>query len=577
MKRIRLFYPITAFISCLFLQPTVTAKENISEPEPNILFIILDDLNDSVEGFGGHPQAHTPNIDRLAQQGVRFLNAQNNAPLCSPSRPSMLTGLYPHTTRYFGNPPESEGANGSYKYAWKHDVFKKAVTWMQHFSANGYEVYGAGKIDHNYAERWTDWDDPETGERNYGPLPSWGPFPWGEELNPNAPWQMDFGPAVSHPSLPDVYKLSFFVPLSDVPSTPADPASGFEGYDGWVLYGHPYRYVSETDRDLMPDELLAEFVEGYLAERPASTDKRPFFLNIGINRPHAPLVAPKKYFDMFPLDEIQLAPRLEDDLKDCAEFLWKDYQTGEVGQSFGFKSYTETAEKGYMKRWTQAYLACVAFADDMVGRILTALENSPYADNTLVVITSDNGYHMGEKNYKFKNSAWEESARIPLVIAGPGVAKGKICTKPVSLIDLYPTFNDFSGLDSDPHPHLPLGGHSLMPLLKDPANGNWDGPEVALTSLVARNQSNNEPIPAGIAVPEAQTYSVRSERYRYIICPDGTAGLYDHLTDPQEWYNLADNPQYSDIRNELHAAAEKITGFPLGKFYKPNTYNKRVP
>lgn len=542
-----------------------------SAQKPNILFIILDDLNDAVEGFGGHPQAHTPNIDRLAQHGVRFLNAANNAPLCSPSRPSMLTGLYPHTTGYFGNPGESQGANGSWKYSWKHEVFNKSVTWMQHFRSNGYDVYGAGKIDHNYSERWSDWEDD--GELCYGPKPSWGPFPFsGSGLNPDSIREMNFALATSHPSLPDIYKLSFFVPLSDVPTTPPDHSIGFEGYTGWYLYNHPYRYVSETDRDPMPDELLAQYVEDFMKQRAASEDNTPFFLNIGINRPHAPLVAPQKYFDMFPLDEIQLATTKEGDLDDCAEFLWKDFKRDRISNQNGFKMYASIAEKGYMERWTQAYLACVAFADDMVGRILTALENSPYAENTLVVITSDNGYHMGEKNYKFKNSAWEEATRIPLVIAGPGVAKGKACAKPVSLIDLYPTFNDFCGLSNNPHPHLPLDGHSLIPLLKNPVRGKWDGPEVALTSLVARDQSNNKPIPEGIAKPEAQTYSVRSERYRYIICPDGATELYDHQKDPQEWINLSDNPDFFNVRKNLHAAAEKLTGKTLGSFYKINSY-----
>jgi arylsulfatase A-like enzyme len=563
-------------LAAALLQAPALPAQNTAKP--NILIIILDDLNDSVEGFGGHPQARTPNIDRLAQRGVRFLNAANNAPLCSPSRPSMLTGLYPHTTGYFGNPGESIGADQSWKFAWQHEVFKKSVSWMQHFSANGYEVYGAGKIDHNFAERWEDWLDPETGRRNYGPLPSWGPFPFGGSgLKPDKSCAMNFDLAASHPSLPGVYKLSFFVPLSDVPTTPPNHKTGFKGYTGWYLYNHPYRYVSETNRDPMPDERLAEYAETFFAQRPASGDNRPFFLNIGINRPHAPLVAPQKYFDLFPLDEIQLAPRKEDDLDDCAEFLWKDFKNNRISNQSGFGMYAHTAEKGYMKRWTQAYLACVAFADDMVGRILTSLENSPYADNTLVIITSDNGYHMGEKNYKFKNSAWEEATRIPLVIAGPGVAKGADCTRPVSLIDLYPTFIDFCGLPGHPHPHLPLDGHSLVPLLKNPTEGKWDGPDVALTSLIARDQSNNKPIPEGVGKPEAQTYSVRSERYRYILCPDGSEELYDHLNDPQEWTNLAGNPEFSTVRKKLHAEAEQLTGQTLGIFYKPGSYQQRTP
>jgi arylsulfatase A-like enzyme len=466
--------------------------------QPNILFIICDDLNDTVEGFGGHPQAYTPNIDRLATRGVRFLNANNNAPLCSPSRPSMLTGLYPHTTGYFSSPGESPGANGSNKYSWKHEVFEKSVTWMQHFRNNGYDVHGAGKIDHNYAERWTDWH--VDGALRYGPKPSWGPFPFkGSGVRTNST-DMNFALAKPHPAQPEVSALSFFVPLSDVPDS------------GWYLYNRPYRYISETDRDPLPDELLAEYAKDFFATRPASGDDRPFFLNIGINRPHAPLVAPEKYFDLFPLDEVQLALRKDNDLDDCAPFLWKNFENGRVSRLSGFGKYEKKIKLGYMKQWTQAYLACIAFADDMIGQILTALENSPYADNTVVVFTSDHGYHMGEKDYHFKLSAWEESARIPLVVAGPGIARGRECTAPVSLIDLYPTFIDLAGLDPRPHPHLPLDGHSLVPLLHDPEQGEWLGPDVALMALVSRDMTTGKPLSHGIGKAGAQVYSVRSER-----------------------------------------------------------------
>jgi len=544
--------------------------------KPNILFIICDDLNASVGGFGGHPQTRTPNIDRLARQGVRFVNAQCNAPLCSPSRPSMLTGLYPHTTGYFGNPEESIGANGSWKFAWKHEVFAKSETWMQYFRTNGYDVYGAGKIDHNYAERWTDWY--VDGKLRYGPMPSWGPFPYnGYKLNPDE-FKENFDSVAKHPSMPEVYKLSYFVPLSDVPSTPPDPKTGFEGYKGWYLYGHPYRYVSETDRDPMPDELLAEYAEKLLASRPASGDSRPFFMNIGINRPHEPFVAPQKYFDMFPLDSIQLAERMDGDLDDCAPFLWKNFKSNRASSFSGFGKYQEINRLQLMKRWTQAYLACITFLDDMVGRILDALDKSPYRDNTLVVLVSDNGYHMGQKDYKFKNSAWEESAHIPMVIAGPGIARGQTCYTPVSLIDLYPTFIDFCGLSKQAPPAQKLDGFSLVPLLKNPEAGKWNGPDVALTSVIAQDLTTGKKVmPDGIGIPEAQSYSLRSKDFRYIICPDGSEELYDHTKDPHEWVNLANRSEFAAIQMEMRTKAEKMVGKKLGEFFEPNSYQPRVP
>jgi len=567
--------PSLTLLASLLLPLAALRGADLPVSKPNILFIICDDLNDSVEGFGGHPQVRTPNIDRLGHQGVRFLNANCNAPLCAPSRPSMLTGLYPDTTRYFGNPEESIGANGSWKYAWKHEVFAKAETWMQYFRANGYDVHGSGKIDHNYAERWTDWY--VDGKLRYGPMPSWGPFPYnGHELKPEE-YTENFDSVAPHPSMPEIYKLSYFVPLSDVPSTPPDPKTGFKGYTGWYLYSHPYRYVSETDRDPMPDELLAGYAEKFFASRPASGDSRPFFMNIGINRPHEPFVAPQKYYDMFPLDKIHLAERLDGDLDDCAPFLWKDFIRNRVSNFSGFGKYQHVNRLKLMKRWTQAYLACVAFADDMVGRILDALEKSPYRDNTLVVLVSDNGYHMGQKDYKFKNSAWEESAHIPMVISGPGIPRGETCYTPVSLIDLYPTFIDFCGLSKEPPPPQKLDGHSLVPLLKNPKDGKWDGPDVALSALAAQNLSNGKPLPDGIGISEAQTYSVRSSDFRYIICPDGSEELYDHRKDPHEWVNLANRPDFAAIQKELRAKAEKMVGKKLGDFYQTNSYNLRVP
>lgn len=542
--------------------------------KPNILFIIFDDLNDSVEGFGGHPQAKTPHLDKLAKRGIKFLNAQNNAPLCSPSRPSMLTGLYPHNTRYFGHPSESEGANGTYKKAWKHEVFKKSVTWMQHFRNHGYDVWGAGKIDHNFAERWSDWRS--NGKLQYGPMPSWGPFPYkGSGAKPER-HQMNMKVAVSHSSMPELPYISYFLPLSDIPDIQPNPAKGIAGYKGWYLYNKPYHYVSEADRDPMPDEQLAQWTENFFSERADSGKKQPFFLNIGINRPHEPMVAPDKYFDLFPLDEIQMPEgRKAGDLDDCATFMYKNLRTGKKSTSLGFRKNDKYIQKAYVKKFIQAYLANVAYADEMVGRILNALEKSPYADNTLIVVTSDNGYHMGEKDYFFKNSAWEESARAPLIFAGPGIPKNASCKTPVSLIDLYPTFNEIAGLPNDPHPHHPLDGHSMLPLLKEPTKGKWNGPKVALTAKIAKDLSNDKPIKAGYAKPAAQIYTVRSERYRYIICPDGGQELYDCEKDPHHWKNLASNPEYDDVMKNLHAEAERLTGQKLGVFYQPNTYKKR--
>jgi arylsulfatase A-like enzyme len=191
----------------------------------------------------------------------------------------------------------------------------------------------------------------------------------------------------------------------------------------------------------------------------------------------------------------------------------------------------------------------VAFADDQIGKVLDALDASPYADNTLVIITSDHGYHMGEKEYLFKYSPWEESARVPLVIAGPGVAENKECVVPVSLLDIYPTLVDAAGLV----PLHKLDGHSLRPLLEKPGAGEWTGPLVSLTAIGSKLPvKKNTPASA-----KDQHFSIRSERYRYIRCRNGEEELYDHRNDPNEWENLAKHREYVTVLETMRTRLNK--------------------
>jgi arylsulfatase A-like enzyme len=194
------------------------------------------------------------------------------------------------------------------------------------------------------------------------------------------------------------------------------------------------------------------------------------------------------------------------------------------------------------RKWLQSYLACIDFVDEQIGKVLSALEASPYADNTIIVFTSDNGYHMGEKEYIFKDSLWEEADQIPLIIAAPDVTpSNRVCARPISLIDLYPTLIDLCDLPRDPHAAThgyPLQGHSLRPLLEDPAEGEWSGPPVALTSV--RGDT-------GIH------HSVRAARYRYTLCQNGEEELYDHDADPYEWRNLAGDVRYTAVKSELRS------------------------
>ena len=207
------------------------------------------------------------------------------------------------------------------------------------------------------------------------------------------------------------------------------------------------------------------------------------------------------------------------------------------------------------KRWIQAYLACVAFVDDQVGKVLAALEASPYAKNTIVIVTSDHGFHMGEKDYLFKDSAWEESCRVPLVVYAPGVTQpGTRCNHPVSLIDLYPTLIDLCGLSKNPNADTngyPLDGHSIRPFLKNPHRGHWKGPPVALSVIGGWGRTLN--------------FSVRSRDWRYVLCENGEEELYDHTSDPHEWTNLAKDPEYAQTKKKLQKQLLKLVGPSMGK------------
>jgi len=509
----------------------------LGKRRPNILFIICDDLNDAITGFGGHPQAKTPNLDRLAKRGVRFTNAQNNSPVCGPSRASFLTGLYPHTTGYFGY--------NFHKNHWRYNpTLARSVTFLDYFRENGYKVMGTGKIFHNNQEEWSAWDA-------FGAKPSWGPFPW--DGTPDTAYShgqlAEMDNAVVHQDFTFLHgaKGDMFGTLSNVPKIPQNPEKGIPGYKGWRLYHKPFRYVNDDDRDLMPDELNARWASKRLGE----SHDRPFLMCVGMNRPHRPEFAPQKYFDMFPLGKVELAPVKEDDLADCAKVLTQPPAQVSLYGHRRYQKYMKNGGEKLLKRWTQAYLANVAFVDDQIGKVLDAMEKSPYADNTYVLFTSDHGYHMGEKLYLFKNSVWEESCRVPFIVAGPGVKKDAVCDHPISLVDLYPTFIDLCHINKATNRSLnqqPLDGFSIKPFLNDPKNRRWEGPDAALTAVMSRDR-------LGLGEPgdlERQHYSLRTKRYRYVYCNSGEEELYDHAEDPYEWNNLVFDAKFDELREQLN-------------------------
>ncbi|MBN4046682.1 sulfatase-like hydrolase/transferase, partial [bacterium AH-315-P07] len=285
----------------------------------------------------------------------------------------------------------------------------------------------------------------------------------------------------------------------------------------------------------------------------SQTYDKPFFLGVGFFRPHVPMFAPKEWYDQHPLEDVELPAVVDADRADLSQYA-KDLTTLEHVAP----THEWMLESGEWKHAVQSYLASVTFADYCVGKVLDALENSPHKDNTIVVLFSDHGFHLGEKERWAKRTLWEDGTRVPLIIYDPrrksasikksssnrksaSIKKSSAISRaPVGLIDIYPTLLELTGLTRDPLHE----GHSLAPLLNDPT-AKWTYP--AITTFGPGN------------------HAVRTERYRYIEYQDGTQELYDHETDPNEWNNLANSAEHKTTLERLSKLAPKSNYRILGK------------
>lgn len=422
---------------------------------PNVLFLAVDDLNDWVGCLGGHPQARTPHLDRLAGGGTVFLNAHCQAPLCNPSRASVLSGLRPSTTGLYTLVPGVRAA----------PLLRHHVMLPQHFAAHGYRTFTAGKVYHD------------------------GSIPARDRTNEFHHW----GAAGAMP-----YPPAKFV------NTP-DPIKAMD----WGVF--------PEDDHQQADWQIADAVIAFVTNAPPRT---PFFAAAGFRLPHVPCFASRPWFELFPTSAVALPPIRHDDRSDIPPFAWHlHWKLPEPRLSW-------LEQAGQWRPLVRAYLASTSFMDSQVGRVLDALVASGRASNTLVVLWSDHGWHLGEKGITGKNSLWERSTRVPLIFAGPGVTAGGRCAQPVELLDLYPTLIELCGLT----PRRDLEGHSLAPQLKD---ARAPRPWPAITTA---NRDN---------------HAVRTDRWRYIRYADGAEELYDLHTDPNEWTNLASDPAQAGRKHDL--------------------------
>jgi arylsulfatase A-like enzyme len=474
---------------------------------PNVIFIAADDLNDWIGPLRGHPQVKTPHLDRLAQRGITFTNAHCAAPLCNPSRAAVFSGLQPHQTGVLANDEKAIRT-----------VRPDLVLLPQHFQQAGYRTYGSGKLLHQKGRGLC--------EEEFYPEQRWSPF---------APADTSYTAAelpskgTANPQHHTVLKgRPVILPLNRMPSDRAAASPGGESFDWGPLD------VEDAD---MGDGRIADWAVQQIRQQPKTPD-RPWFLAVGFYRPHIPLFAPKKYFDLDAGLDIQLPAVKADDLDDLSA-------TGRTWarDAITAGAHTTVVQHGQWKAAVTAYLACVSFIDAQVGKLLDALDASPAADNTLIVFWSDHGWHLGEKEHWGKWTGWQRSTRVPLIVAPAksgltaSFPRGANCAAPVGLIDLYPTLIDATGLPARPD----LAGQSLVPLLKNPTT-TFD--RHILTSFDSGN------------------YSVTGPRWRYLRYADGNEELYDSVSDPHEWTNLAGRPETSQVQQAMAARLPVVVATP---------------
>ncbi|MEX0641605.1 MAG: sulfatase [Pirellulales bacterium] len=432
------------FILCLSANATATEPIQFSAATRlNVLFIAVDDLNHWVGYLDRNPQTITPNIERLADRGVRFTHSYCAAPVCNPSRAALMSGLRPFTSGVYDNHDD-----------WR-TVIAEDLPLTTTFRRAGYYVAGSGKIYHGSFPRRSEWDDYLTNE--------------GSDPKP----------------------------------------TGDKGVGG-------IRFAPLDCRD---EDLRDWRIVDYAVKQLRRKHDKPFFLAVGLHKPHMPWNVPRQYFDRHPLDKIRLPPTTANDLDDVP-------QAGvRMAQLDG--DHTAMLASGRWKEAVQAYLAAISYADAMIGRLIDALDASEYRDNTIIVFWGDHGWHLGEKEHWRKFTLWEEATRAPLIWVVPGLTSpGGVCERTVDFMSIYPTLTDLAGIPTPAH----VEGKSIRTLLANPQS-RWHDP--ALTTY------------------EFNNHAIRSEAYRYIRYADGGEEFYDEVTDPYEWSNLASASRVSGDKAAL--------------------------
>ena len=456
---------------------------------PNVLFISVDDLNDWASPWGGHPQVQTPNAERLADSGaVVFQNAHGAAAVCNPSRAALLSGFLPSTTGVYGNRQNMRNA----------PLVQTHATLPEWFARHGYRTVSRGKIFHRFGSG----DASDAGQ--------WAFTDWSRTTGSLRPLR----------------------------SRLTSSTKGLIGGEPIAVEidGRPWgsEFAWGPSRVDTPDSLdwqTAEWAAGQLSKR----HDRPLFLAVGLSRPHLPFVVPQEFFDRYDAETFEPPTVRDDDLDDIVTPDGKPFLSPT-------HDYRWVRANDQFAEAAVAYAAACTYADACIGRMIDALESGPNADDTIVVVWGDHGWHLGEKLRYRKATGWHEATRVPLLIRMPDATMRQDCHRAVSLLDLYPTLIELCRLADKPT----IEGRSLAPLLKRP-DDDWPHPAV---SVVRRGH-----------------VSVHGDRYHYIRHPNGAEELYDLESDPMEFGNLAGSPSAAEraARDRLAAAVPKNFAEPVSE------------
>lgn len=473
MKNLLLLF----FIFVLFACSSNNRKNKIQE-KPNVLFICVDDLRPEL-GCYGNDYIKSPNVDKLAAEGFLFTNHFVNIPTCGASRNCLLTGQLPVSVAHLNN-------NITAKTLSVQQESEVPETFIHQLKRNGYYTVGIGKITHHPDGYVYDYLEPKSSQIEL-------PYSWNEMLLDDKKW-----------------------------------GSGHNAFFGYADGSNRNTLNGEVKPYEMADVPDSSYVDGLTANlaikklRELKEKGQPFFLGVGFFKPHLPFTAPKKYWDLYNEEEIPLSP---------VPFIPENVNKASLHASGEFNQYKLGEEKAsldapvsdaYARKLRHAYFACVSFVDAQIGKVLEELEKQGLAENTIVVVWGDHGWHLGDQLVWGKHTIFERALRSTFIMKVPGFENGKTINKIVSTTDIYPTLME---LCSTPVEHS-LDGQSLAGFMKNPADSMWRN--------TAYSYFRN-----GI--------SLRTERYRlskYFRNEEPVIELYDHLSDPNETKNIAgDNPE----------------------------------